>query len=114
MTREDQRLMLVGSALTGIMAQHLSQTTESNLVHVDAAHFTDDQLADAALKAVKVADLTLKAMGERGPSVQECMDTSFDACLGFVNFVAKKDKDGLLGYAAQKLLDTLEGTKHAL
>lgn len=62
MSREDQRLMLAGSALTGLMAQHLSETTESGFVHVDAAHYGNDQLADAALKAVRVADLTMKAL----------------------------------------------------
>ncbi len=59
MTREDQRLMLVGSALTGLMAQHGEERNG-----VSAVHYNDDELSDAAVKAVKVADLTLAAMGD--------------------------------------------------
>lgn len=88
MSREDQRLMLVGSALTGILAQHLSQEGESGAVHLDAAHYRDDELAGAAMSAVKVADLALEAIGTRIPDkldVYECLIE----CWEFIDSMAR-------------------------
>ena len=112
MSREDQRLMLVGSALTGLMSQQTLNYTEFGNQYSEPTHYTDDELADAAMKAVKVADLALTALGARIPDkldVYECLQECWAFLAGMASRECPDSRDKLQMQAA-KLLVLQRGT----
>jgi len=109
MSREDQRLMLVGSALTGILAQHVTGTTESGNPDGEPLYRSRAELANAAQTAVEIADFAMKSLGARIPDkldVYECLSE----CWAFLESVVEDDSDGYYGTVAAKLLGKQRGT----